>query len=220
VLTPAPDAAVFDFDGVVIDSRVAVRSAVNETLVQHGFPPRPADVLDRFIGPPVLAAFAELTGEAEDSELVAACAATYHERYASVYLEKTSLVDGIGAVLAELTLPLALATAKPFEFVTPLLESLSIAGRFRCVFAPSMSALDERKTVTVAKALNALGAASAAVVGDRSFDVEAAHANGVRAIGVTWGIGDRGELHTAGADVIVERPVELLELLQPRYPSR
>jgi phosphoglycolate phosphatase len=96
-----------------------------------------------------------------------------------------------------------------------LLAALSIADRFRFVFAPAMSALDEPKTVTVAKALDALGAAGAAVIGDRSFDVEAAHANGARAIGVTWGIGDRRELHTAGADVIVERPAELLELLQP-----
>ena len=53
------------------------------------------------------------------------------------------------------------------------------------------------------------------MVGDRSFDVVAAHDNGVRAIGVTWGIGDRAELEAAGADVILERPAELLALLGP-----
>lgn len=216
-LTPAPDAAVFDFDGVIIDSRAAVRTAVNEALTAHGIPPRPAEVLDRFIGPPVLAAFAELTGEPEDSALVAACAATYNERYARVYLACTSLVDGIASVLAELTLPLALATAKPAEFVWPLLEALSIAPYFKHVFAPGMSALQEHKSVTVAHALRALDATDPIVVGDRSFDVEAAHANGVRAIGVTWGIGDLTELVAAGADVIIKQPAELVEMFSPGH---
>jgi phosphoglycolate phosphatase len=51
----------------------------------------------------------------------------------------------------------------------------------------------------------------AVVVGDRHYDVEAARACGLRAIGVTWGVGDRDELR--GADIIVERPAELYALL-------
>ena len=49
------------------------------------------------------------------------------------------------------------------------------------------------------------------MVGDRCYDVEAARACGLRAIGVTWGIGDRDELR--GADIIIERPAELYALL-------
>jgi phosphoglycolate phosphatase len=214
-LTPAPDAAIFDFDGVIIDSREAVRAAVNGTLVQHGFQAQPPGAVDRFIGPPVLAAFAELTGEPERSDLVAACVATYNQRYEAVYLEQTPLVEGIAGVLGALSLPLALATAKPAEFVAPLLHALLIEAHFQFVFAPALSALDERKTVTVAKALQALKANQPVIIGDRAFDIEAAHDNGVRAIGVTWGIGRRAELHDAGADVIVERPAELLALLAP-----
>jgi phosphoglycolate phosphatase len=215
-LSPPPDAAVFDFDGVIIDSRTAVRSAVNETLLERGFPSRPPEVLDRFIGPPVLAAFAELTGEPENSAIVAACAEAYHERYASVYLEQTTLVDGIGAVLAELTLPLALATAKQIEFVRPLLDALGIGAHFGVLCAPTMSELHQRKAVLVERAMSALGAHSGVVVGDTRFDIEAAHANRARAVGVTWGIGDRDELRAAGAEAIVERPAELPSLLQGR----
>jgi phosphoglycolate phosphatase len=51
------------------------------------------------------------------------------------------------------------------------------------------------------------------MIGDRSYDVEAAHANAIPAIGVTWGIGDRAELEAAGAEAIVDRPDELLGLL-------
>ena len=37
------------------------------------------------------------------------------------------------------------------------------------------------------------------MIGDRAHDVRAAHANGVRAIGVLWGYGSRDELKAAGA---------------------
>ena len=47
------------------------------------------------------------------------------------------------------------------------------------------------------------------MVGDRSFDIIAAHAHGLPAIGVTWGIGTREELRDAGADAIIDRPDEL-----------
>jgi phosphoglycolate phosphatase len=212
----APDAAVFDFDGVIIDSREAVRIAVNAALVEHGFSPRAPRALDRFIGPPVLAAFAALTGEPEDSGVVANCAEAYHRHYASVYLEKTALVAGIAEALAKLTLPLALATAKQIEFVRPLLEKLGISGYFPVLAAPTMSELHEPKAVLVERALSALGAGDAVIVGDTRFDIEAAHANGARAIGVTWGIGDRAELRAAGADAILREPAELPMLLDGR----
>ncbi|MGA2319670.1 MAG: HAD-IA family hydrolase [Solirubrobacteraceae bacterium] len=205
-LTPRADAAIFDFDGVIIDSLPAVETAVNGALLAHGFAPRSAAELERFIGPPVLSAFAELTGASEDSETVAACVASYHELYARVYLDQTQLVDGIAEVLRSLTLPLALATSKAREFVGPLLEHFGI--EFAVVSAPVLS---EPKAETVARAQQALGVRDAVVVGDRHYDVEAARACGLRAIGVTWGVGDRDELR--GADIIVERPAELYALL-------
>jgi phosphoglycolate phosphatase len=212
-LEPAADGVVFDFDGAIIDSRTPVRIAVNEALVAHGFGSRPPEQLDRFIGPPVLSAFAELTGEPERSETVAALASTYHAAYERVYLGETELVDGIGPVLHSLELPLALATAKQSEFVAPLLSALGLASRFGVVYAAERSALDEPKQLIVERALRRLGCERPVVVGDTAFDVEAAHANGVRAIGVSWGIGTRDELAQAGADIIVERPAELLTLL-------
>jgi len=49
------------------------------------------------------------------------------------------------------------------------------------------------------------------MVGDRSFDMIAARAHGLRAVGVAWGIGSREELLDAGADVIVETPAEIAD---------
>lgn len=209
----AVGAVVFDFDGVIVESRRPVRTAVNEALAAHGFTRRRPEELDRFIGPPVLAAFAELIGEPEDSEPVAACAASYHREYELVYLTQTTLVDDILVVLDSLELPLGLATAKQAQFTLALLSHFGLRSRFKTVCAAGDSRRPESKATIVGRALQELAVSHAVVVGDRSFDVDAAHANGVRAIGVTWGIGDRSELERAGADVIVERPRELLALL-------
>jgi phosphoglycolate phosphatase len=205
-LTPRADAAIFDFDGVIIDSLPPVETAINGALLAHGFPPRSTAEVARFIGPPAPSAFAELTGAAEDSQFVAACVATYHDIYRRVYLEQTRLIDGMPELLRSLTLPLALATSKVLEFVAPLLEHFAI--EFAVVSAP---ALAEPKAETVARAQRALGARDPVVVGDRCYDIEAARACGLRVIAVTWGVGDRNELR--GADIIVERPAELYALL-------
>jgi phosphoglycolate phosphatase len=205
-LTPPPDAAIFDFDGVIIDSLPPVETAINGALLAHGFPPRDTAEIERFIGPPVLSAFAELTGAAEDSETVARCVATYHEIYARVYLDETRLIDGMAEALRRLTLPRALATSKARRFVAPLLEHFGL--EFSIVSAPVLA---EPKAETVARAQQALGARDPVVVGDRYYDIEAAHACGLRAVAVTWGIGGREELR--GAEIVVERPAELLALL-------
>lgn len=207
------DAAVFDFDGVIVDSRAPVRTAVAATLRAHGFGPRPAAELDRFIGPPVLAAFAELTGRPEGSAIVAMCAETYHREYERVYLEQTVLVDEIESVLEAIHMPLALATAKQVEFTLPLLDHLRLGARFAVVCAARHRELGEPKRAIVERAIRGLGAERAVVIGDTAFDIDAAHENGVSVIGVTWGIGHRLELERAGADEIVDRPDDLLALL-------
>ena len=52
---------------------------------------------------------------------------------------------------------------------------------------------------------------SCTMIGDRVHDVRAAHANGVRAIGVLWGYGSRGEL--AAADALVSSPAAIAPAL-------
>jgi len=47
------------------------------------------------------------------------------------------------------------------------------------------------------------------MIGDRRFDIEAAIANGIPSIGVTWGFGTRDELESAGATLVVDQPSEL-----------
>ena len=91
----------------------------------------------------------------------------------------------------------------------PLLVALGLREHFAVVAGPSLDARAEDKSVTLGRPLASLAAGRSRMVGDRRYDVAAAHAHGLAAVGVTWGIGDEAELRAAGAEVIVHSPREL-----------
>lgn len=205
---------LFDLDGVLVDSRVAITACINHALAEHDLPCRSLESLQRFIGPPLPAAFVELTGDAPDSPLVASCLASYRNRYATASARDTSVIPGVADVLQGLArhLRLAVATSKPLAFAEPLLQTLGLRHFFAAVAAPDVAAQSEDKAQTIAKALAALrGPDRAVMVGDRSFDILGARALSLPSIGVTWGIGDRRELEAAGADLVIDTPGQLAD---------
>jgi phosphoglycolate phosphatase len=209
----ASDAVVlFDLDGVLADSRAPISGCINHALAEHGYAPRPPAELHASIGALLPAVFAEIIAAPPDSPAIAACVATYRARYATASLTETTAAPGIADALAGLAAAgrrLGVATSKPRPFAEPLLEALGLRQFFAVVAGPELDMGAEDKTATVGAALRALDADRGAMVGDRSFDMVAAHAHGLRAIGVGWGIGSREELLAAGADTIVDTPAGL-----------
>ena len=54
---------------------------------------------------------------------------------------------------------------------------------------------------------------TAIMVGDREHDIHGAAENGIPAIGVTWGYGDRAELEGAGAKAVFDTPGETVDYI-------
>jgi phosphoglycolate phosphatase len=205
-----PEAVLFDLDGVLLDSRTAIVRCIEHALRVHGAPVPPSAELERFIGPPLIDGFAELAG----ADQAASCLAVYRERYVVSSLEETTVVPGAREALAAVAaqVPVVVATSKPYAFAAPLCERLGLAPHVRAVVGPELDAPEEIKAVTVTRALAALAlapGADAPLVGDRRHDAEAAAANGLRCVGVLWGIGDEAELRAAGTDPIVSVPADL-----------
>lgn len=211
---------LFDLDGVIVDSRVAIARAMNHALHACGLGTWPEERLHPFIGPPLHDAFSELIGTDDaDPALVDACVHHYRDRYRDTCVRETLAMQGMLELLESLRPDLrrGVATSKPDAFAVPILETLGLRHLFGPVIGPSLDARSEPKRETVARALDALhasGAASSiAMVGDRSHDVVAGRAHGLTTIGVLWGIGDRKELEDASVDHVVATPAELAELL-------
>ena len=201
-------AVIFDLDGVIVDSREAITTCLNHALREGRHPERPPEDLYRHIGPALADAFGELLERPRDDEAVVACVSSYRRIYATESLRLTKLIPGMAEVLGRLDARKGIASSKPVAFSEPILEQLGIRHHFEVVAGPDLNPFGETKTTTIATALETLGR-PAVMVGDRRHDVEGAHANGIPCVGVTWGIGPRAELETAGAELLVERPHEL-----------
>jgi phosphoglycolate phosphatase len=205
-----PAAVLFDFDGVLADSRLAITRSLNHGLVAVGAEPRPPRELEHWIGPPLLHAFRALVG----AERAQAGVDAYRSRYRVASLVETTLVDGVLDALAAIAsrVPVAVATSKPRALALPLCEQFGLLDHLVAVEGPELDVPVEDKSVTVARALAALGLAPGAdvpLIGDRRHDADAARANGIPCVGVLWGIGDEAELRAAGASPIVATPEAL-----------
>ena len=208
-----PTAVLFDLDGVLVDSRVAFARGVNSALVAHGLPARPEEELHRYLGPPLHSTFAALVAQ---PSLVQPCVDAYRERSRALGPAETTVFPGIRELLETLSerLPLVVATSKSRALAEPLLRALGLRTFFRAVVGPELSTIDERKAVTVGRALAELpDGARPVMVGDRKYDIVAAHAHRLHAIGVLWGIGSEEELRAAGADELARTPDDLVRLL-------
>jgi phosphoglycolate phosphatase-like HAD superfamily hydrolase len=195
-------AVLFDLDGTLVDSLPGIAAGINAVLGTA----YSRDEIRAHVGPPVHDTFAALTGRDDLEDLVA----EYRGVYAELMVEGTEVIDGIVPALSELRadgFTLAVATAKAQPLAVGLLDGLGLSRFFAAVCGPVPPAHDD-KTTTIARAVRELGSPSGAVmVGDRHHDIEGAHANGLRTIGVTWGFGAREEL--GDADVIIDSPAAL-----------
>lgn len=215
-----PTALLFDLDGCLVDSTSAITSSLNRALTDLGLRPRPVDELVRFIGPPLVDAVATLLDEeGASADLADELIATYRRHYAPASLELTVPVRGVKDVVAALAsqMPLVVVTSKPRPFAVPILQTLGMLGHFVDVHGPSLDDRGETKATTLTRALATTLPAHApgrtAMIGDRYHDVVAGRAVGTMTIGVTWGVGDRLELDGADADLVIDHPEELRQLL-------
>ena len=111
---------------------------------------------------------------------------------------------------------LAVCSSKPRPYVEDIARFLGVYDCF-ALFACVAFGDDSSDKTSLAKACLArvgVPAEQAAFIGDRRYDVEAAHGAGMTAIGVSYGFAPPGELEAAGADIIADSPETLGRLLR------
>ncbi len=111
---------------------------------------------------------------------------------------------------------LLVATSKPEEFASQILEHFQLDGYFDWVCGASMDEKRVKKGEVIAYALETAGirdVSKAVMVGDREHDVLGAKENGMDCVGVLFGYGSRQELEAAGAVKIAGTVEELGRIL-------
>ncbi len=205
--------ALLDLDGTLTDSRPGIIASYHAALRSLGHEPDPAIDLTFVIGPPPEVIMVGVLAHYGDDRVIEAVR-LYRDHYGRDHLFDNSVYDGIPAaldLLADAGFALYVATAKRTVFARRILERFELARRFVGIYGSEPGGALDRKADLIGHVLatEAIPPAAAVMVGDRSHDIEGAHANGLPAIGVAWGYGGVAELRECGADRIIDRPDQL-----------
>lgn len=214
----AADPVLFDLDGTLTASGPGILASVRHALTELGEPMPDPEVLQAFIGPPLLDSFQHLCGMAPDRAWTAVLA--YREYYAGRGQFENSVYDGIPELLAALRADgrtLAVATSKAEVYAHSILDHFGLADHFAEVVGSELDGRRTAKAEIIGEALARLGRAPAraVMVGDRSHDVVGARTVGIPCIGALWGYGSSRELRDSGADALAGTPWHLLGMLLP-----
>lgn len=206
-------AVLFDLDGTLTDPFVGITRSLGYALEKLGRTAPNADGLRWCIGPPIQSSFAVLL-ETEDASTIGEAVRLYRERYAAIGKFENTLIEGIPEVLAKLVADgffLAVATSKLKSYAGEIIDHFGLRRYFQVVHGSELDGSNSVKSELISHilAVEHIDARRTVMIGDRSHDVFGANANGVSAVGVLWGYGDRQELEAAGAARIVASPTEL-----------
>jgi phosphoglycolate phosphatase len=204
---------LIDLDGTLTDSRPGIVASIQHALRALGHDAPHESALQKYIGPPLHAAFRELLPVNQDSDVARAIAA-YRERYVAIGMFENAVYSGVLEALKLLRnrgARLFVATSKPQVFAQRILEHFELSHFFDKIYG---SELDGQRTdkidlISYLLAKSQLQKSETVMVGDRHHDIVGAMTNGVRAVGVLWGYGSRAELLGAGAQALLEAPSEL-----------
>jgi phosphoglycolate phosphatase len=213
------DPLLFDLDGTLTASGPGILASVRHALAELGEPIPPQDVLDQFIGPPLLDSFVHFCGMGPDRAWAAVRA--YRDHYGERGMFENSVYDRIPGALDTLRAggrTLAVATSKAEPYARRILDHFGLTDRFAVVVGSQLDGTRTAKVEVIAEALRRLGQPDpgrAVMVGDRSHDVLGAAALGMPCVGALWGYGTAEELRHAGAVLMVETPAHLPAHLLP-----
>jgi pyrophosphatase PpaX len=203
---------LFDLDGTVVDSGGIILASMRhatETVLGREFSD---DELLANVGGPGLEAQMEALGPGSSAELVR----VYREHNEPLH-DTLEGFDGIEATLEELRSRgqrLGIVTAKRRATVELAFARLPLAHLFETIVGGDETERHKPDPAPLRLALERLGAraSDAAYVGDSPYDMQAARAGGLHAVGVTWG-GIHAREALVDAEVIVDRAEELLDVL-------
>lgn len=210
------EAVIFDLDGTLLNTLEDLADSMNAVLRRAGFPTHGVDAYRYFVGEgmPTLVRRA-VPEERRDEETLAACLAGMREEYSRRCLAKTRPYPGVPELLDQLTrrrVRMAVLSNKPQDATVQMVALLLKAWRFEAVAGARPGGPmkpDPAGALEIAAEL-ALEPIRFLYVGDTATDMRTAVAAGMRAVGVLWGFRTADELQAAGADVLIQEPLDLL----------
>lgn len=210
---------IFDLDGTLLDTLQDLGDSCNAILQQNGYPAHPLVAYKKFVGNGVQKLIERaLPEEARTAETITTLLAAFKTYYEQKPVSHTKPYTGIIPLLQKLKslgYLISVASNKYHEAVIPLMQQYFPDIQFDLVLGHRAGHPAKPDPAIVLDSLQALGVnkQNCFYVGDSSVDMDTANNASVTAIGVTWGFRDEDELKEHGAQYIIHRPQELLDII-------
>lgn len=216
----AIDTVIFDLDGTLLDTLDDLCAAVNHALRAHGLPERATQEIRSFLGNGIRRLMQLSAPENMNEEDFENVFRTFRTYYVAHCMDNTRPYPGIMPLLEALKargVKMAIVSNKVHTAVQELNR------RFFDLYMTT--AVGESATVrrkpnpdALLRALQEMGSLRerALYVGDSEVDIETARNAGIPCVTVLWGFRDRDFLIRSGAEICIDRPSGLLDIIVPK----
>jgi phosphoglycolate phosphatase len=210
-------AIIFDLDGTLVDTVLDLANAMNFALVHFGRPTHSVEACKQMVGNG-LKTFAQRALAKDRQHLQGEVLSIMKARYHDKCLESSGLYDGIVETVKKLRLKglrLAVLTNKDQDDARRIVEHFFGADTFEYVVGTTENKAVKPGAAATIKIVESMGLATKdfLFIGDSAVDIQTAATAGIRSVGVSWGFRGKDELLKAKADIVIDSPTEILDLV-------
>lgn len=210
-------AVIFDLDGTLLNTLGDLRAATNHALEVRGLPPHSMEEIRQFIGNGIRLLIRRAMPEGTPEAEIDAALDDFKAYYAAHIHDRTVPYDGIPQLLTALRkrgIKVAVLSNKIDSASQQLIEYF-FPGKTDVVFGEHVGVPRKPDPTSCRMVMQQLGVQPEQVlyVGDSGTDMQTAKNAGLYAVGVTWGFRSKEVLLEYGADILVHRPEQILQIL-------
>lgn len=210
-------AVIFDLDGTLLNTLGDLRAATNHALEVRGLPPHSMEEIRQFIGNGIRLLICRAMPEGTPEAEIDAALDDFKAYYAAHIHDRTVPYDGIPQLLTALRkrgIKVAVLSNKIDSASQQLIEYF-FPGKTDVVFGEHVGVPRKPDPTSCRMVMQQLSVQPEQVlyVGDSGTDMQTAKNAGLYAVGVTWGFRSKEVLLEYGADVLVHRPEQILQIL-------
>lgn len=204
---------LFDLDGTLTDPGSGIKNSIRYALHNFGLPVPSDEILNEFIGPPLVDSFKRFCGASDDD---AKTLVTLYREYFAVkgYLENQLYPDTVQVLstVKERGGRIFLATSKPEIYAVRILEHFDLIKYFDFCAGNDLEESRPTKSAVISYLIECadIDPQESLMVGDRRYDIEGAAVFSIPTAAVLHGYGSREELKNA--DYIIESFTDLLNI--------